>query len=331
MPDTDPTEALTRRGDLDGLLRLLDGLCDQGDWDEVARLRRLSRAAIERGHQLWPAASHAEYRLALDAPGPWCASVLGPDSGRFAWGPLTEVAASTHTWDDLAPHLEPGPGREQFALERVVRGEDLCGHGLDADLHTDLPLRLLDWEPAYPLATYTADEVTAPAPTLPAPLPLDDVAGAVSATETVDDPDAVAALRGVVGHWVERSNGRSEALAVAGDHRHALRAIGVPRPRIAAIPGGAALAHVAWAAGSGGAHGRRRGMAAARFEVWWLVTALAGLLDDWPVDGAELGEVVAELRWFLWDASEPDTGWTLQLCVDDPADGLAWILSARDA
>ncbi len=331
MPDADPTEALAQRGDLDGLLRLLDDLCDQGDWDEVLRLRRLSRAAIDRGHQLWPAATHAEYRLALDAPGAWCAQILDPDSGLFAWGPLTEVAASTHTWDELAPHLEPGPSREQFALERVVRGEDLSGLGLDADFHTDLPLRLLEWEPSYPLATYAADEVAAPAPDLPTAQALDSPRIAGEAVEPVEDPDAIAALRGVVGHWVERSNGRSEALAVAGDHRHALRAIGVPRPRVAEVPGATALAHVAWAAGSGGAHGRRRGMAAARFEVWWLVTALAGLLDDWPVAGDELGEVVDELRWFLWDASEADTGWTLQLCVDDPADGLAWILSARDA
>ena len=109
MGGDDPTEALTQRGDLDGLLRLLDDLCDRGEWDEVLRLRRLSRAAIDRGHQLWPAATHAEYRLALDAPGPWCAQVLDPDAGLFAWGPLTEVAASTHDWADLAPHLHPGP------------------------------------------------------------------------------------------------------------------------------------------------------------------------------------------------------------------------------
>jgi hypothetical protein len=328
VTESDPTEALAQRGDLDGLLRLLDDLCDRGDWDEVLRLRRLSRAAIERGHQLWPAATHAEYRLALDAPGPWCAQVLDPDAGLFAFGPLTEVAASTHTWDELEPHLEAGPGCEQFALERVVRGEDLTGQGLEAGFHTDLPLRLMPWEPTYPLATYTADEVTAPAPDRPVGEP---AATTVPAGDALDDPDGVSALRAVVAHWVERSNGRSEALAVAGDHRHALAALGVPRPRVAEVSGATALAHVAWAAGSGGAHGRRRGMAAARFEVWWLVTALAGLSDDWPVDPDELGEVVDELRWFLWDASEPETGWTLQLCVEDPADGLAWILSARDA
>lgn len=324
----DPTESLARQGDLDGLLRRLDDLCDGGDWDEVLRLRRLSRAAIERGHQLWPAATRAEYRAALDAPGAWCAQVVHPDAGLFAWGPLPEVAASTHAWDELAPYLEAGPGREQFALERVVRGEDLTGRGLEDGFHTDLPLRLMPWEPPYPLATYTADEVTAPAPDRPATAP---VALPDTRADAVDDPDGVRALRAVVAHWVERSNGRSEAMAVAGDHRDALAALGVPRPRIVEVPGRTALAHVAWAAGSGGAHGRRRGMAAARFEVWWLVTALAGLSDDWPVDPDELGDVVAELRWFLWDASEPESGWTLQLCVEDPADGLAWILSARDA
>ena len=132
-----------------------------------------------------------------------------------------------------------------------MRGEDLTGHGLEAGFHTDLPLRLLEWEPAYPLAEYTADEVTSPAPDAPTPRRLGDPTRAkTTAVEIVDEPDAVAALRGIVAHWVERSNGRSEALAVAGDHRQALRALGVPRPRLVEVPGPVALALVAWAAGS---------------------------------------------------------------------------------
>ena len=54
-------------------------------------------------------------------------------------------------------------------------------------------------------------------------------------------------------------------------------------------------------------------------------------LDDWPLPLDELGELAGELRWWWWDAHEPATGWQLQLAVDDPAEGLAWAISARDA
>jgi hypothetical protein len=72
-------------------------------------------------------------------------------------------------------------------------------------------------------------------------------------------------------------------------------------------------------------------MASGRFAAWWAVAALAGLLDDWPVDPDRLGEAAHELRWFAWDAAEPITGWSLRLAVEDPLDGLAWALSASDA
>ena len=62
-----------------------------------------------------------------------------------------------------------------------------------------------------------------------------------------------------------------------------------------------------------------------------MVGALADALDDWPLDPAELGELAAGLRWWWWDAHEPATGWQLQLAVEDPADGLAWAISARDS
>src|SRR5512137_2091018 len=113
------------RADLDGLVRLVDGLCREGDWEGVVLLRDRSRAALERGLQLWPAAEYAEYRLALEAPGPYAGAVVLEGAGRFALGPLWEVAASTHSWEELAPHLPGGPARALAAHERVVRGEDL--------------------------------------------------------------------------------------------------------------------------------------------------------------------------------------------------------------
>ena len=59
--------------------------------------------------QLWPAATLAEYRLALHAPPRYVAAVLDESdglSGQFTIGPLTEVAAQHHTWDELCDELD---------------------------------------------------------------------------------------------------------------------------------------------------------------------------------------------------------------------------------
>ena len=90
--------------DLDELLRIVDALCDTREWDALVNLRDRARLALERGRQLWPAASHAEYRLALEAPDEYAAEMLVEGAGHFALGPIAEVAASTHTWAGLAPH-----------------------------------------------------------------------------------------------------------------------------------------------------------------------------------------------------------------------------------
>ena len=118
---------LIEGGDLDELVRHVDHLCFAEDWDGLVELRDRSRKAFERGRQLWPVASLAEYRLALEAPAPWAAAVVVPGAGRFALGPLPEVAAQGHRWADLAPHLPRTPEATFVAHERVVRGEALSG------------------------------------------------------------------------------------------------------------------------------------------------------------------------------------------------------------
>ena len=89
-------------------------------------MRTRARASHERGRQHWPAAEYAEYRLALEAPGEFAALVIDEGAGRFALGPLTEVAASTHTWDEMAPHLDhvvlfSGDGDLRLLVEAVLR------------------------------------------------------------------------------------------------------------------------------------------------------------------------------------------------------------------
>src|SRR6266508_604448 len=114
-------DELIELGDLDELVREIDRVCERRDWAGLVRLRDRSRAAVSRGKQLWPAASLAEYRLALEAP------------GRFA----------------------------AVAHERVVRGENLVADArVPQGVFDPLPLALLPWEPAaFPLATYAADGV----------------------------------------------------------------------------------------------------------------------------------------------------------------------------
>ena len=101
--------------------------------------------------------------------------------------------------------------------------------------------------------------------------------------------------------------------------------------RRAALDAAEALAWLAWAGASGGAYGRRRGAAAGRFGALWLLAALGGALDDWPLPLDELDDIAGELRWCWWDAHEPATGWQLQLAVEAPAEGIAWAINARDA
>ena len=191
----------------------------------------------------------------------------------------------------------------------------------------ELPPMLASWEPAYTLAEYHAHETDFPAPALPR---LDACTLPEAAARAAAD-DGVAALLEGTRVWTQESNGRSDAVVVAGDAREAIAALGVREARIASLAAPDALAQVAWAASSGGAHGRRPGAAAGRFGAWWVAGALTDLLDEWPPDPDVLGAAIDPLRWHAWDAAEPTTGWRLQLAVEDPARGRAWAVAAVDA
>src|ERR687886_2054106 len=118
---------LIEQSDHNALLRVVDSLCEARDWDGLVELADRCEDALERGKQLWPIAAHIDYRLALEGPGPYAADVLMPEVGRFAHGPLTEVAASTHRWDELVDHIDIPQIAAYVAQERVLRGEDLSG------------------------------------------------------------------------------------------------------------------------------------------------------------------------------------------------------------
>jgi hypothetical protein len=327
VPDQE-LDRLIARADLDGLVRLVDQRTAQGDWDGLVRVRDGARWAVGTGRQLWPVATLAEYRLALWAPAEWAASVLTEDAGRFTPGPLPEVAASTHTWSDLAPHLPDGTGTPLAAVlahERVVRGEDLRQSELRDDVF-DLPYALERWEPAYPLATYSDDGLEAPSPARPPTAPIDLPRGTRAAV--VEDPDSLTALRELVGPWTRGSNGRCDVVAVDGDRRTAIAALGVPTARAGELDPAAAMAWLAWAGASGGAHGRRRGAAAGRAGAWWAVATLGDVTSG---DPAATAATLARLRWWWWDAAEPVSGWELRVAVEDHGEGLAWAIAATDS
>jgi hypothetical protein len=312
-------------GDLDRLVRLVGELCTAADWPGVVRLRDRCRQALERGLQLWPAAEYAEYRLALEAPGTLAGPVVVEGAGRFALGPLWEVAASTHAWQELAGHIPAGPARALAAHERVIRGEDLRGDTtIDATV-MDLPLVLQAWEPSYPVAVFRADGADFPSPPRPALQP----ACLPAAGRAVDDEESIEALLELARPWVEQSNGRAEAVVVEGRGEEAIAALGQEEVGLALLTGAEAMAWMAWAGASGGAYGRRRGAASGRLAAWWAVATVAGLA--WPPRSDEMERAVGATRWLAWEPPGAGVRWSLHLAGDLPGEGLAFAVAAVDS
>jgi len=323
---SDPLGDAIDANDLDALVRLVDAFCTTQEWTDLVGLRGRARLALERGRQLWPAASYAEYRLALDAPAAFAALVLTEDAGRFALGPLSEVAASTHTWADLAPHAPPGPVAALAAHERVVRGEVVDPATVAHAEVLSVPMQLARWEPPYLVPTYLPDRVDEPGPDpiLGRPVPR------VEPGEIVRDPDVDEAVRDLVRPWTAHSDGYARVVAVRGDASSAIAALGASNARGAWVDAGEALALMGWAAASGGRHGRRRGAAAGRDRVWATAGAIAGFDPGERLDPASLGDAISELRWFVWNAPDVSTGFVLRFAVEDPVEGVAWACDAHD-
>lgn len=326
---------LVEAAEANPLLRRVDALCDARAWDDLVELARRCREAYERGKQLWPIAEHIDYRLALEAPPAYAASVLTPAAGRFAFGPLTEVAASTHTFDELAPHLPSPQVAGVVAAERVLRGEVLTGRPEAHAEVLELPMLLEAWEPRYMLATYKAHEIQAPSPEV-AQLTAE---GSAADAPPIDDDELHRALLDLAGTWVTDSGGRTAAAVVEGGVAAAIGGLGVQSFLIGEIDPREALALMAWAAASGGAHGRRRGAAAGRSAAWWAATELTDL--DWPPDPDELAREMGRLRWYRWEPHEMTVplpgalrgasgGWNLHLAVEDPDDGWSAAIAAED-
>src|SRR5258708_4651256 len=203
-------EDLVEAAEANPLPRRGDAPCAAGAGDALAQRARRGREASERGKQLGPIAEHIDSRLALEAPPAYAASVLTPAAGRFAFGPLTEVAASTHTFDELEPHLPSPQVAGVVAAERVLRGEVLTGRPEAHAEVLELPMYLEAWEPPYMLATYKAHEIQAPSPEV-AQLPAE---GSAADAAPIDDAELHRPLLDLATTWVTGSGGRAGAPAL---------------------------------------------------------------------------------------------------------------------
>ncbi len=319
----DALTALIESSDLDGLVRFVDGLVTDRDWSGIESMRDRCHEAVERGKQVWGPAEYAEYRLALDGPPDRAVAVLGDGKGRYGPGPLWEVAASRHSWDELEPLVAVPTLRALIGHERSISGDVVAPDSIDVRI-LEIPPTIEPWEPAYPTAVYRPDGADFPEGDR-SPLEWVDLPDTF---EAVDDEGAGEALLALVRPWWDESSGHADVIQVEGDALGAIRALGPHRARVAGVSLAEALSAMVWTGASGGAFGNRRGTPVGRTLAWWVLAALLGY-DEIPDDPSALEEA-SELRWMLWDPGDAVGGWALHLAVEDPHDGMAWALSAVD-
>ena len=319
----DALDELIHRADLDALVRYVDDTCSARDWDHLVRVRNEARAAVNSGRQLWPIATLANYRLALWAPAEQAVRALDDTARTFMPGPVSEILAVHHSWEELEPHLAPGHDRSLVAYERSIRRDVI---EQDEPTLLDIPYDILSWEPQYAIATYTDNGVESPEPFLNVQWePLITREGSPMSDNTVH------VFRQMMESWTAHSNGSARAAVVEGELPEALYALGGINCEVSSITSQEALASVAWASASGGAHGKRKGAATGRSDAWWLMATFTGLDDAWLCDSDELGEILDELQFFTFAHEKtPTTGWNLSLAIVDPEEGLAVAMEASD-
>ena len=301
-------------GDVDGLVRVIDDLTSDRDWETLFDLRLSAKAAATSGRQVWPAATLAEYRLALRAPAELASRVLD-DAGRFTIGPLTEVIAQDHTFAELEPYLASGPLQAYIAHERGIRGEVIDTEIFPA---LDIPAKRASWEPAYLLPVYRDSDVEVPTPEMPRNFmeraPLDD--------DPHDDPEVAEAFRLLIEPWTSAESIDWHVHSWTAHPQSAINAA-----RITPMTSTEALTWLTWIGASGGPTGRRRGNAAGRFSTWWLLATLTDSLATWPPNDSASFD---NLEWFWWDDGHARQGWSIGLAVHDRRLGRSWSFSTQD-
>jgi hypothetical protein len=322
-------EQLIHRADLDGLVRHVDDTCATRDWEHLVEIRNDARAAVNTGRQLWPIATLANYRLALWAPARFAVLALDDTARTFMPGPVSEILAVHHSWEDLEPLLDSGHDRGVFAYERALRGDIIDAHEPEI---LDIPIAVQLWEPSYRYVAYNDDGVVEEFPELGRwndAIVLEGID-----TASLDETDTIDAFRHMMNSWTTQSNGTADLAIVEASPAHALGALGYAgiETELSPISCHEAWETLAWAASSGGAHGKRRGVATARSDVWWLFAHIAGLGDEWPCDADECGEIARGCEYYVFrNDKAPTQGWGLHLVIVDPEEGLSVALRAHDS
>ena len=300
-------------------------------------LREACLAATEEtGRQLWGPARYAAYRTALEAPAAMAAAMLEPGVVRFGLGPLTEVIAQHHTFDELAPHLD-ATLLPVVAQERVLRGEDLRDDPRANGEPDDPPLVLQPFEPDYVLPDYRASERLDGAVPDPSedpdaswsPLDCTSLAAAPITAPTTSSggeptgPSVAALVRGLedtVAPWTAQSGGELRVTAVRGSIEQACCAVLDQRTddvRSGAIDVATLLRLLAFAGASGGVHGRRRGGAAGRAHAWWVARCATGLDRAMELDEEELEFRLEDLGRLAFRVPG-EASWRLEIAVGAP-------------
>ena len=315
---------LIHRADLDDLVRHVDAVCASRDWDELIRTRDKSRAAIDTGRQLWPIATLCNQRLALWAPPEYAVRALDDTARLFMPGPVSEILAVHHNWESLARYLPAGIDRSLFAYERALRGDVIAA---DEPALLDIPVALSPWEPRYAVATYTDHSVDAPLPSL--------VVSSWHAIESKPGESltdvSVHSFRRMMEPWTAGSQGTARCVVVEGDLAAAIGALGVRNAEAATITAADTLAVLAWAAGHGGAHGRRRGAASGRAEAWWWMAEFLGCDDNGAVAPDHFGDVLNTIECVMFRHEKtPTVGWGFSLAICDVDEGFSVALEAHD-
>jgi hypothetical protein len=240
-------------------------------------------------------------------------------------GPLTEVIAQNHQWSELSEFLDPSPTSTYIAYECAIRGQKV-----DSELFPALesPCTLLPIETNYALAEYHDNEAKFPTPAIPEMG--NEITIPESSATVIQDSDASTAFHQLADAWTTQSNGELRMSCVEGSVLDALGALNVPEARLSLLASGEALAWLAWAGASGGAHGRRRGNALGRDAAWWTIAALTEKTFHWPLGNEKLEAATNSLQWFWWDANESTTGWQLQLCIHHADRNRSWAISVHD-
>ena len=322
-------EQLIQRADLDGLVRHVDDTCAARDWDHLVEIRNEARAAVNTGRQLWPIATLANFRLALWAPAHFAVRALEDTARTFMPGPVSEILAVHHSWQELEPFLEPSHDRGVFAYERALRGDIITA---DEPEILDIPIAPQPWEPTYLYATYNDDGVIEQFPTNSH---WDEVI-VIEGQEAIplDESDTVDAFRHMMNPWTAQSNGEADLVLVEGSSAQALGALGYVgiQSEVSPISCEQAWQALTWAGSTGGAHGKRRGTGTARSDVWWLFAQIAGLAGDWPCDPHECGQIALGCEYYVFrNDKTPTQGWGLHLVIVDPDEGLSVALRAHDS